>query len=187
MHASSPARYHLFDTSFGVCGIAWSDEGLVRVQLPEANIAATAARLLRIGAREGEPDGAPHALQTIDTLRAYLAGAPIDFSPLTLDMRGQTPESQAIYSALRSVPWGQTTTYGQLAAAIGQPGAARAVGGAMARNPWPVVVACHRVLTAQRGSGGFSAYGGETTQRRLLMLEGVRLPSAPEPHPDLFE
>ena len=186
MRASSHPRYHLFETSFGVCGIAWTDEGIVRVQLPEASVAATAARLLRIGARETEPDNAHLALQAIDALRAYLAGAPIDFSPLTLDLRGLTTESQAIYAALRAVSWGQTTTYGQLAAAIGTPGAARAVGGAMARNPWPVVVACHRVLTAQRASGGFSAYGGETTQRRLLLLEGVRLPSDPEPHPDLF-
>ncbi len=186
MRASSHPRYHLFETSFGVCGIAWTDEGIVRVQLPEASVAATAARLLRLGARETEPDNAHLALQAIDALRAYLAGAPIDFSPLTLDMRGLTTESQAIYAALRAVPWGQTTTYGQLAAAIGTPGAARAVGGAMARNPWPVVVACHRVLTAQRASGGFSAYGGETTQRRLLLLEGVRLPNGPEQHPDLF-
>jgi methylated-DNA-[protein]-cysteine S-methyltransferase len=186
MHTASSARYHLFETSFGVCGIAWTDEGLARVQLPECDDATTAARMTSIGAVEAAPSSVPLVLHSIGALRAYFDGASVDFSALTLDMRGQTAEARTIYAALRSVPWGQTTTYGQLAAAIGAPGAARAVGGAMARNPWPVVVACHRVLTAKQTSGGFSAYGGATTQRRLLLLEGVCLPSVPDPLPDLF-
>ena len=186
MRTHPSARYQLFETSFGVCGIAWTDEGLTRVQLPQCDAATTAARMMSTGAGEAAASNVPLALDSITALRKYFDGAPVDFSTLTLDLRGQSTETRAINAALRTVQWGQTTTYGQLAAAIGVPGAARAVGGAMARNPWPVVVACHRVLTAKHTSGGFSAYGGATTQRRLLLLEGVVLPSEPDPLPDLF-
>jgi methylated-DNA-[protein]-cysteine S-methyltransferase len=93
----------------------------------------------------------------------------------------------AIYAVLRTVPFGRTTTYGELAEQAGHPGAARAVGVAMARNPWPIVVPCHRVLAKHGMLGGFSAPGGVLTKRRLLELEGAKVDSAMPTLPGLFD
>jgi methylated-DNA-[protein]-cysteine S-methyltransferase len=179
--------YHLFETAIGCCGIAWSAAGLVRVQLPEADDLATAARLRHTGAMRNDPSASTHATDSINALQGFFSGQLETFDGLTLDLSIVTPEAAAIYAALRAMPRGTTTTYGQLAAAIGNPGAARVVGRAMARNPWPVIVPCHRVLTAQGRSGGFSAYGGAATQRRLLALEGATIPGEISALPDLFE
>jgi methylated-DNA-[protein]-cysteine S-methyltransferase len=182
-----PEYYHLFNTDFGSCGIAWSDVGLVRVQLPESDELATEARLRSTGALAKDPTSSAHAKASVTALTNYFGGDSSDFEALLLDLRIVSTEFAAIYAALRAVPTGATTTYGQLAAAIGSPGAARVVGRAMAANPWPVIVPCHRVLTAQGTSGGFSAYGGAATQRRLLALEGARIPGDLIVLPDLFD
>lgn len=117
---------------------------------------------------------------------AYFEGEPVDLSFIPLDMSDLTETEQAIYTALRLVPYGQTTTYGELAARIGQPGAARAVGMAMARNPWPLVVPCHRVLAKGGALHGFSAPGGLDTKRRMLVMEGVDLDRGEPMLPGLF-
>jgi methylated-DNA-[protein]-cysteine S-methyltransferase len=109
-------------------------------------------------------------------LADYLGGTPVDFSTLVLDSGGLSPADQAIYCTLRRVPAGETLTYGELARRAGLgAGAARAVGVAMAKNPWPVVVPCHRVMAADGTLHGFSAPGGLATKQRLLRLEGVAL------------
>lgn len=184
---SRHSAFHLFDTEFGMCGLAWTALGVSRVQLPESDVAATEARMQAFASRCVTPDVPLHAASTMALLQSYLRGEPTDFSPVVLDLTGIPPQEQAIYAALRRIGTGQTTTYGHLAQAIGAPGAARVVGRAMARNPWPVIVPCHRVLTAHGTSGGFSAYGGEGTQRRLLRLEGAIIPGDPIRLPDLFE
>jgi methylated-DNA-[protein]-cysteine S-methyltransferase len=112
---------------------------------------------------------------------------PIDFQSLSLDLQSVTDFNQRIYAALRRIPFGTTTTYGALALSVGNPGAAQAVGIAMARNPWPVVVPCHRVLAAAKNIGGFSAFGGTATKRRLLQLEGVDLDHGQSDLPGLFD
>lgn len=117
---------------------------------------------------------------------AYFEGEIVDFLDIPLDMADLTVAEQAIYSALRLVPYGGTTTYGDLAARIGQPGAARAVGMAMARNPWPLVVPCHRVLAKGGALHGFSAPGGLETKRRMLVMEGVDLDRGEPMLPGLF-
>lgn len=104
---------------------------------------------------------------------AIFAGAAEPFAGVTLDQSGLGAFEARIYEALRAVPRGQTTSYGALAAAVGQPGAARAVGRAMGANPWPIIVPCHRVLAAGDRMGGFSAYGAVATKERLLALEGA--------------
>ena len=165
----------LFETSIGTCGLAWSQAGLTRVQLPEATAAATATRLLRHGAERMPDSGLPAGIvSVIGALRDYLSGTRVMFSGVELDMRRLSPFDHAVYAALRDVPWDETVTYGELARRVGDPGAARAVGMAMGRNPWPVIVPCHRVLAAGKKPGGFSAHGGETTKRALLDREGVR-------------
>jgi methylated-DNA-[protein]-cysteine S-methyltransferase len=117
---------------------------------------------------------------------AYFEGEIVDFLDIPLDMADLTVAEQAIYSALRLVPYGGTTTYGDLAARIGQPGAARSVGMAMARNPWPLVVPCHRVLAKGGALHGFSAPGGLETKRRMLVMEGVDLDRGEPMLPGLF-
>lgn len=165
--------YHLFDTAFGTCAIAWSEAGLIRVQLPEATRAQTEARMRLGGVAPADSPLPQFALDAVDTLQAYLAGSTASLDALHLDESIVTTFDASIYRALRAVPRGATVTYGDLAKQVGQPGAARAVGMAMGRNPWPVIVPCHRVLASGHKLGGFSAPGGTATKERLLALEGV--------------
>lgn len=165
--------YHLFETAIGTCAIAWSEAGLTRVQLPEATPATTEALMRRGGA---EPAGMPlpgFAVDAVDALQGYLAGSAGSLETLRLDESIVTAFNAAIYRALRKVPRGVTVTYGDLAKQVGQPYAARAVGMAMGRNPWPIIVPCHRVLATGKKIGGFSAPGGTATKEKLLALEGV--------------
>jgi methylated-DNA-[protein]-cysteine S-methyltransferase len=166
--------YCLFDTAFGLCGIAWSEAGLTRVQLPEADVAATRARLEKRGATEGEPP--PVLAWVLAALQAYFDGAETDFSSLAVELpAGTSDERRHIYEAARSLRWGETASYGEVARRAGVPHGAQAVGQAMAANPLPIVIPCHRVLAAGGRLGGFSAYGGALTKERLLVLEKARL------------
>lgn len=168
--------WHLFDTPIGWCGLAWNEGGLAGLQLPEKDRAATERRL-----RARDPTGTQAAsppawvARLIADLQRYLAGERINFSAVAVDFGRRDANEQAIYAALRAVAWGETVTYGELAKRSGIENGAQAVGQAMARNPVPVVVPCHRVLAAGQRIGGFSAPGGAATKERLLALEGVRL------------
>jgi methylated-DNA-[protein]-cysteine S-methyltransferase len=152
----------------------------VRLLLPEADDAATRARVLSSHprAREVKTTGAARAARAaIEAVQAHLAnrieGTGLD--AIALDARGLPPFHAVVYEALRRVPSGATVSYGELAARVGSPGASRAVGQAVGKNPWPVVVPCHRVLAVGGRPGGFSAPGGVETKRRLLAIEGVTL------------
>lgn len=180
------AEYMLFETALGVCGIAWSAAGLLRVQLPDRDAAATAARLAGSARRAGGAVPA-HANDVAERLALYAAGENADFSVVPLDFSGIASFEEAVYHALRRVGRGETVTYGALAALAGSPGAAQAVGTAMARNPWPVVVPCHRVLAAGNRPGGFSAPGGLVTKAKLLAMEGVYLDGGEPMLPGLFD
>jgi len=175
--------FTLFETALGPTGIAWNDTGIVAIQLPEATEAATRARLAAkapSGAREAAPRSAPPWVrEAIERVRTHLDGRSQDLADVRLDLAHVTPFSARVYEAARRVPPGRTVSYGELARAAGSPGAARAVGRAMATNPFPIVVPCHRVLASGGKAGGFSAYGGVTTKDRLLAIEKspVRLTS----------
>jgi methylated-DNA-[protein]-cysteine S-methyltransferase len=114
-----------------------------------------------------------------DLVVAFLRGEPSDLSSVLLDMDPVPPFHRRVYEATRSIPCGATMTYGALAAQAGVAGAARAVGQALARNPFAIIVPCHRVLAAGGRVGGFSANGGATTKLRLLAIEG-QAKGAPE-------
>ena len=119
-------------------------------------------------------------MAAIDAAKRYFAGEKMDFSELQLDLGGQGEFFRKIYAAARRVGWGHTTTYGALAKEVGVgPEAARDVGQAMAKNPVPLIIPCHRVLAAGGKLGGFSAPGGSATKERMLELEGVRLGPPP--------
>ena len=168
-------HHHVFATSLGTCGIAWSQRGVTRLQLPERTPGATERRLR--ARSTGSGSGVPPApvREAIAALVRYFAGERIDFADVALDLGDVGAFQRAIYDAMRLLGWGQTATYGDLARQAGSPGAARAVGQAMGHNPVPIIIPCHRVLAAGRKIGGFSAYGGALTKQRLLALEGVHL------------
>lgn len=179
--AEKAQTYHVFETSGGYCGIAWNDSGITRFQLPASSAEATERNVLRRvpSAEPGAPT--PAIRDVIAAIRRYFDGETIDFSSVALDLDGQDAFFRQIYDALRRVGWGQTTTYGSLARQLGAgPQAARDVGQAMARNPVPLIIPCHRVLAAGGKVGGFSAPGGATSKVRMLELEGIHI-GAPEP------
>jgi methylated-DNA-[protein]-cysteine S-methyltransferase len=123
----------------------------------------------------------PHIAAIIDQAGRYFAGERIDFDAIGIDLSSVDPFRRSIYEALRKVSFGETVTYGELAKRVGanQPQAAQDVGVAMARNPVPLIIPCHRVLAAGGKVGGFSANGGVTTKLRLLSIEGARTSDAP--------
>jgi methylated-DNA-[protein]-cysteine S-methyltransferase len=169
-------RYCIFETAGGYCGIAWSEMGITRLQLPTRSAAAT-ERLLRRRAPAAEPaEPTPAVAATIVAVQRYFAGEAVDFSAVRLDLGETDPFFAQIYAAARGVGWGRTTTYGALAKELDAgPEAARDVGEAMARNPVALIIPCHRVLAAGGKIGGFSAPGGAAAKLRMLALEGIDL------------
>jgi methylated-DNA-[protein]-cysteine S-methyltransferase len=166
--------YTLFDTAIGRCALAWSDRGIVRIQLPEASD-AKAVRRLAMNDEVASAEPPPDVAKAIDEIRRHLGGERQDFRDLPLDTSGVAGFHLRVYQGARRVAAGKTISYGELATRIGAPGAARAVGQALGKNPFAIVVPCHRVLAAQGKAGGFSAHGGVGTKRRILAAEGVDL------------
>jgi len=166
----SDRHYCLFDTAIGACGIAWSERGVTRLQLPEADRSATERRLARAAARADPP---PWVEAVIEQIRRYLTGRNTDFAAVAVDLGDADPFNRQVYAAARAVGWGRTATYGDIARAVGAPAAAREVGRALAQNPVAVIVPCHRIVASGNRFGGFSAYGGAVAKARLLALEGV--------------
>ncbi len=182
----STLRSCVFETAAGFCAIAWSDAGVTRFILPSTS-ATAAENILRRRAPGAEPGAPPpEVAEAIAEARRYFAGEAADFSAVPLDLRNADPFFAQIYDALRRVGWGRTTTYGELAAVVGASReAARDVGMAMAQNPMPLLIPCHRVLAAGGKLGGFSAPGGAATKARMLRLEGVDL-APPQPAQGAF-
>jgi methylated-DNA-[protein]-cysteine S-methyltransferase len=171
--------FTLFDTMIGRCALAWGERGVVGVQLPEAREPATRARMVERfpGAREAPPP--PDVQRAIDGIVALLRGEASDFSAVALDMDRVPAFQRRVYEVARTIPPGATLSYGEIAAKLGAPGSARAVGQALGRNPFAIVVPCHRVLAAGGKAGGFSANGGITTKLRLLTIERARTSTTP--------
>lgn len=173
--------FALFETAIGACGIAWADRGLRGLQLPEAGVQGTRARMkARFPAFEETKPPRPVAL-AIAAVKALLLGKKVAFDRIALDMDGLPPFRCRVYEAARKVGAGCTVTYGEIALQIGSPGAARAVGQALGRNPFPVVVPCHRVIAAGGRAGGFTAEGGVATKMRMLEIEGAVTPGKSSP------
>lgn len=169
--------YTLFETSIGFCGLVWSEEGIAGVQLPEVNKKATEARVNARFSRAKEDAPPPFVKRAASRIVKLLDGQRSDLSDIVLDMRAVPPFHQRVYAVARKVAPGTTTSYGVLALRAGSPGAARAVGQAMGKNPFALIVPCHRVLASGGKIGGFSANGGAVTKKRILAIEGAQLPS----------
>ncbi|HEU5073443.1 MAG TPA: methylated-DNA--[protein]-cysteine S-methyltransferase [Polyangiaceae bacterium] len=170
--------FALFESKIGRCGIAWANGGVVALALPEARDAATRARLLaRCPEATEQPPPRPVA-RVIKNVERLLCGDRVSFDDLILQMEGLPAFHRRVYETVRAIPPGTTLSYGEVAARLGSPGSARAVGQALGKNPFPIVVPCHRVLAAGGKLGGFTANGGLDTKTRMLTLEGVRVGSA---------
>ena len=159
-----------FETALGLCAVRWTEAGIASVRLPSPRTAG----LPRLGADDAPPVP-PRILAAIAAIVDVLGGARRDLGFVALDERGIEPLRRSVYAATRRIPPGRTATYGDIARMIGRqdPEAARDVGAALARNPFPIVVPCHRVVGANGRLTGFSAPGGLATKRRMLELEGA--------------
>ena len=171
----TPYGFALFDTAIGRCGVAWSERGIAGLQLPEASESESRARLLQRFPAASEAEPPPSLQPALAAIVALLAGEARDLSTVPLDMDDVPPFHRRVYEVARGIPAGATVSYRDIAARIGAPRAARAVGQALGRNPFPIIVPCHRVLAAGGKIGGFSAHGGATTKLRMLAAEGVRV------------
>ena len=167
-------HYFIFETTNGFCGIAWNEARISRFQLPAKSPEIAERMMLRrtAGAEPGVPT--PMVTEVVAAVTRYFEGNETDFSQLELNLDGQCVFFKRVYAATRRVKWGQTTTYGTLARELGGgPETARDVGEAMAKNPIPLIIPCHRVLAAGGKIGGFSAPGGAAVKILMLRLEGV--------------
>jgi methylated-DNA-[protein]-cysteine S-methyltransferase len=176
---TSTYGFILFDAAIGRCGIAWHGSRVTGVQLPEGNELKTRARLQRRCPPAHEASPPPEVERAIAGIVALLRGEPSDLSAIALDMEGVPEFERRVYEVARTIPPGATLSYGEIAARLGERGLAREVGHALGRNPFPLIVPCHRVLAAGGKAGGFSANGGLTTKLRLLSIERARTSAAP--------
>lgn len=171
--------YSFFPTAIGACGIAWSEGGITSVSLPETHEAALRTRF-RSRFPEAEEAAPPAAVsQAILRIQALLKGEADDLRDIALDEAEVPAFNKRVYDIARRIGPGSTRTYGDIAKELGDPLLAREVGQALGRNPFPIIVPCHRVLAAGGKTGGFSATGGVETKFRMLAIERAKTDNAP--------
>lgn len=162
--------YEIFQTPIGPCGIAWNKAAITNVQLPAQDEKSLRKRLEEFG-QPGDSDKLAFVAKTIRKIQLHLSGTPQTFKDVRIDLSSVPQFHQKVYKELQKIPAGSITTYGDLAGLAGSPLASRAVGQAMAKNPFPLIIPCHRVLSAQGKLGGFSSFGGPETKVQLLEIE----------------
>lgn len=167
----------LFPTAFGTCGVAWNDGGLTGFQLPEESETLTEQHLAAKARSQPAEGLIPEWVQqVICRAQLHLNGKMQDFRGTRLDWARVSDFQQAVYLHAQDIRPGCKKSYGEIAKLMGLGNeAARAVGVALATNPWPLIVPCHRVVSASDKMTGFSAPGGVRTKTRLLALEGAEL------------
>jgi len=165
--------YTIFDTGIGRCGVAWGYCGVIGVQLPEAREIETRKRLFQLYPDARELRAPMNVEIAIEAITALLRGQAADFSDVTLDMTGIHVFNRRVYELTRAIPRGETRTYGDVAARLGAPGAVNSVAQAISKNPFMIIVPCHRVLEAGGYADKISPHGGTISKRRLLSIEGT--------------
>src|SRR6201996_5214502 len=165
--------YAIFDTGVGRCGIVWSDAGVVCVQLPEAREIDTRRRLLRLYPEAREVRPSPMIELAIEGIATSLRGGSAVLSHIPLDVSGITLFNQRVYEFARTIPPGETRTYNEVAAQIRRTGAEYSVAEAIHKNPFMIIVPCHRVLEPGHYADQISPFGGTISKRHLLSLEGT--------------
>lgn len=164
-------RFTWLKTAWGWIAVAFSDLGLVNSTLPYSSQEEAIGKILALWPKASLIEDAHHELK--ESLIRYFKGERVDFN-FPLDLRTGTAFQKKVWEEVRSIPWGQTRTYGEIAARVGKPGAARAVGQALARNPLPIIIPCHRVIGASGNLTGFG--GGIELKKKLLALERIIKP-----------
>jgi methylated-DNA-[protein]-cysteine S-methyltransferase len=162
-----------FETTLGSCAIAWNGDAITGVQLPGATHRSAIERLRGRFPDCRELAPTPLVQRVIADIVALLNGCATDLTYVPLHSAGVPEFESRVYALTRAIPPGVTRTYGEVAADLGDAALARAVGQALGRNPWPIVVPCHRVLASGGRMHGFSAPGGIDTKYRMLMIEGA--------------
>ena len=172
----------IFETEIGPCGIAWRGEKIVGVEIGDAGEKETRYRLRERFPGADDTEAPAFVTRAVEGVRALLAGDDVDFSGTPLALDAQPDLNRQVYEIILELKTGETTTYGAIARRIGDVSLSQAVGYALGKNPFPIIVPCHRVLGSNGKVGGFSAAGGTATKLRLLNIEGARTSS----EPDLF-
>ena len=172
-------HFAIFDTAIGPCGIVWGERGVTGVQLPMGTEEKTRKRIHQRNGDVPEAEPPAQVRHAIDGMIELLAGKPNDLSDVVLDLDGVPEFNRGVYDIARKIPPGQTVTYGDIARKLGGVELSRDVGQALGRNPFPIVVPCHRVLAAGNKPGGFSANGGVVTKLKMLAIEGAAVNHTP--------
>jgi len=165
-----------FATVQGICGVSWNAQGVTGFYLPEL-LAERIEQDLRdlTGIKKSARVLPDWIKQLIQKIKIHIKGELQDFSTVPLVFNAGSEFVHAVYRAARKIPAGSVVSYAELAAALGNPGAVRAVGTALGKNPIPLLVPCHRIVAASGKLGGFSAPGGLAAKTALLECEGVCL------------
>lgn len=161
-------EYHVFKTNEGWVAVLGSAKGLVSIALPR--ISAQAALESLCGDTEQATQSPERFRDFAERLQKYFSGYRVSF-PDELDLSSATPFQREVWQAAKQIAYGEVRSYGWLAEKIGKPGAARAVGQALSKNPLPIIVPCHRVIGSDGSLGGFS--DGLEMKRHLLHLEAA--------------
>jgi methylated-DNA-[protein]-cysteine S-methyltransferase len=165
--------FTIFDTAVGRCGIAWGDLGIVGVQLPEARELETRRRMYRVYPEAREQRPPPNAEAAIEGIVTLLRGGNSSMSDVVLNFSGMPHFNQRVYQYVRGIPRGETRTYDEVANGIRMQGAVYSVAQALGRNPFMVIVPCHRVLEAGNYADKMAPNAGVISKRRLLTIEGA--------------
>lgn len=173
---------NIFDTPIGPCGMAWHEGKIIGVEIGDADENETRYRLQSRFSDTEVSNPPPYVAETIDKVRVLLEGGDPDFSQTPLALDSVPDLNRKVYEILLKLKAGETITYGAIARRLGDVSLSQAVGYALGKNPFPIIVPCHRVLGSNGKIGGFSAAGGTVTKLRLLNIERARTSL----EPDLF-
>lgn len=166
-----PTKYTIFKTKWGYFGLAANKNGLIRTCLPCPN-PKTVKRYLLDGL--DKPEFEKNLLKSLQKrIIAYFEGKPVKFD-IAVFLDDLPPFTQKVLNVCKNIPSGQTIAYSHLAGLLGNPRAGRAVGNALAKNPIPLIIPCHRVIRSDGKIGNFSAHGGTKTKKKLIALESVK-------------
>lgn len=185
MNKIESSDYTIFSTAFGKCAVAWRGGVITALLLPENSASdlmqkcshfSSSNSLADFHGRKKPEKSMPASItKAILQIQKYFAGEEFNFKRIKIDLTGVSPFYQRVYSELQKIETGCTISYKGLAQRCESPGASRAVGSAVASNPIPLLIPCHRVINADGHLGGFSAGGGLELKARMLRHEGVEL------------
>jgi methylated-DNA-[protein]-cysteine S-methyltransferase len=186
-HVMNQPMFAVVPTSLGAFGVVWTEAGIARTWMHDRTVEATRRQILRAVPDAAERVPGPEVAAAMADVAALLEGERRVIGG-DLDMREVPDFDRLVYAVARTIPAGETMTYGGIAKALGEePIRARDVGVALSRNPFAPIVPCHRVVAAGGQLGGYSAPGGASTKRRLLELEGAAIVALAAVQPGLFD